>query len=132
VLTSASRGPRTVLYSTGRLRVPAASCVPCDRKLHRASPPPPPLPPTRTPIAYRGTSGLVSLVAPRATAVCARTGAQLEYENGGAAAAARALCERVAAGSGYRTQYQALPFDFVQRCSLEQQESSLPYPYPYP
>ena len=95
-------------------------------------PPLPPLPPTRTPIAYRGTSGLVSLVAPRATAVCARTGAQLEYENGGAAAAARALCERVAAGSGYRTQYQALPFDFVQRCSLEQQESSLPYPYPYP
>ena len=65
------------------------------------------------------------MVIPRATAVCARTDAQLEYENGGAAAAARALCERVAAGSGYRTQYQALPFDFVQRCSLEQQESSL-------
>ena len=62
---------------------------------------------------------------PRATAVCARTGVQLEYENGDAAAAARALCERVAAGSGYRTQYQALPFDFVQRCSVEQQESSL-------
>jgi hypothetical protein len=131
VLTSASRAP--VPYSTlraGYAYQQPPACRATEGSI--APPPPPPPPPTRTPIAYRGTSGLVSLVAPRATAVCARTGAQLEYENGGAAAAARALCERVAAGSGYRTQYQALPFDFVQRCSLEQQESSLPYPYPYP
>ena len=92
--------------------------------------------------------GLVSLAVPRATAVCARTGAQLAYGNGrseptpiggtgindpppdlGAsrgsssdlADLAAELCARVAAGSGYRTQYHALPFDFVQRCSLQQQ-----------
>ena len=51
--------------------------------------------------------GLANQVVPRATAVCAHTGAQLEYENGGAAAAARALCARVAAGSCYRTQHSA-------------------------
>ena len=70
-----------------------------------------------------------NLVALAPVAAATIGGVKLEYENGrtpaDSALATRLLVEAVTRSTSYSTQYHALPFDFIQKSSPKQQQSSL-------